>query len=77
MQQRRFGIVELIRRVWWRLQGEQPLRTTFWRQEYPRGSYYIIDGQTYRITRYVHAEDYRFFEVWGRAVQKRREAGDR
>lgn len=68
MQHRHFGIVELLRRVWWRVRGEQPLVTTFWPQDYPRGKHVMLDGQTYRITRYVHAQEYRFFEVWGRAV---------
>ncbi len=68
MQHRRFRIVELCRRVWWRMQGEQPLITTFWPHDYRRGTMVVLDGHTYRITRCVHAQEYRFFEVWGRAV---------
>jgi hypothetical protein len=77
MQHRQFGIVELLRRVWWRMQGEQPLATTFWPQDYPRGSYLVIDGQTYRITRSIHAQEERFFEVWGRVVCVHRPPGTR
>ncbi len=76
MERRQFGIFELFCRVWWRIRGERPVHTTFWPQAYPRGSYYTIDGQTDRITRYVHAQDYAFFEVWGRAVPQRRKDGN-
>ena len=68
MHHRQLGIVELRRRVWWRMLGEQPLVTTFCPQDYRRGTTVTLDGQVYRITRYVHAQEYRFFEVWGRAV---------
>jgi hypothetical protein len=71
VQRRRYSIVELIRRVWWRLRGEQPLLSTFWPQDYPRGRYVTSNEQTYQITRTVHAQDDRCFEVWGRAVPGR------
>jgi hypothetical protein len=77
VQHRRYSIVELIRRVWWRLRGEQPLLTTFWPQNYPRGRYVTSNGQMYQITRAVHAQDYRFFEVWGRAVSTSQASGPR
>jgi hypothetical protein len=63
------------RRIWYQQRGEQPLLLTFWPQEYRRGNCYTLAGQRYRITRYVHAEDYRFFEVWGRAVEQRGPTG--
>lgn len=68
MKQRRLDISEIIRRVWWRMRGEQPLLSTFWPQDYRRGDYYQLAGRYYCITRYFHAADYRFFEVWGRDV---------
>ncbi len=68
MKQRRLGISEIILQIWWRMRGEQPLLTTFWPQGYRRGDYYQIAGRYYHITRYFHAADYRFFEVWGRDV---------
>ena len=66
--QRRIGVSELLRRIWYRLRGERPLLTTFWPQDYQRGATYQIAGQVYRITRYFHAQDYRFYEVWGHPV---------
>ena len=72
MQYRHLGIMELLRRVWWRVQGEQPLITTFWPKDYPRGTYIVIAGRTYCITRYVRAQEERFFEVRGRAVRAHR-----
>ena len=66
MPQRTYGLYERIRRCWYRLRGERPLLITFWPQDYPRGTSYQVDGTNYQITRYFHAADYRFFEVWGR-----------
>lgn len=62
---RRFGMIEIGRRLWHRWRGEQIVAVTFWPTDYRRGSDYRIDGQVYRITRYFHADDYRYFEVWG------------
>ena len=53
------------RRAWWRWQGERPLLTTFWPQDYKRGTNYHLGDHVYRITRYARAVDPRFFEVWG------------
>ena len=58
-----------MRRAWWRWKGEIPLLTVFWPQDYWRGNVYEIDGRHYRITRYLHADDYRFYEVWGYEVE--------
>jgi hypothetical protein len=56
-------------RPWWRFHGEHPLLTTFWPQDYRRGSDYELHGRRYRITRYVRAlGNPRFFEVWGKEV---------
>jgi hypothetical protein len=67
-QPRRVGLSELVRRFWWRSQGEQAVLIVFWPRDYQRGKVYEIDGRFYRITRYFHASDYRFYEVWGREV---------
>ena len=59
-----------LQRVWWRWQGEQPLTTTFWPQDYPCGTECSIGDWRYHITRYVRAADPRFFEVWGRPLTR-------
>ena len=56
---------DVVSRVWYQLHGERRLLTTFWPQDYRPGATYTLDGQTYRITRYRHAADYRFYEIWG------------
>ncbi len=68
MYQRKYSFTERARRYWYRLRGERPLFITFWPNDYLRGSSIKVDGTTYRVTRYFHAADYRFFEVWGREV---------
>ncbi len=68
MQQHRVGIIELLHRVWHRRRGSRPVLLTFWPQDYRYGACYQIDGRYYRITRYFHAAEYRFYEVWGREV---------
>ncbi len=62
---RRKSLRERVRRTWWRWRGESPLLIVFWPQNYWRGGVYEINGRHYRITRYFHADDYRFYEVWG------------
>ena len=62
---RRKSLRERVRRTWWRWRGESPLLIVFWPQDYWRGGVYEINGRHYRITRYFHADDYRFYEVWG------------
>jgi hypothetical protein len=62
---RRVRFFELVRRLWWRRQGEYPVLIVFWPRDYKRGKVYQIHGRFYRITRYFHAADYRFYEVWG------------
>ena len=65
---RRVRLFELIRRLWWRRQGEQIVLIVFWPRYYQRGKVYEINDRFYRITRYFHASEYRFYEVWGREV---------
>lgn len=65
---RRVGVSELVRRLRWRRQGEHALLIVYWPLDYQRGKVYEIDNRIYRITRYFHAIDYRFYEVWGREV---------
>jgi len=62
------ALVKRSRGEWWRRQGGQVLVTTFWPQDYRRGTTVRIGDQDYRISRYVRAADPRYFEVWGRAV---------
>jgi hypothetical protein len=50
------------------LQGEHPVLIVFWPRDYQGGKVYEIGGRFYRITRYFHAHDYRFYEVWGREI---------
>ena len=47
------------------------LLTTFWPQDYWRGTICQIGEQDYQITRYVRGLDPRYFEVWGRVVARR------
>ncbi len=68
MQARLSSMVDWLRRYYWHQQGERMLLTTFWPQDYPRGAVYPANFPTYRITRYVHAADHRFFEVWGQPL---------
>jgi hypothetical protein len=68
IQQRRFSIIEYVRRIWSRRRAERRLLTTFWPKDYRRAKTYQIHGHTYRITRYVQALDDRFYEVWGYPV---------
>ena len=70
MNSYRISLIERGRRAWWRLHGEQPLVTTFWPQDYPRGAEFQIGDQWYQITRYARAADPQFFEVWGKAVRR-------
>lgn len=57
-----------MRRAWWRRKGEYPLLIVFWPRDFKQGKVYEIDGRFYRVTRYFHADDYRFYEVWGYEV---------
>ena len=65
MNQQRPGVLSRLQRYWYHLGGEQPVLTTFWPQDYRPHQVYRVGGQDYRITRYLHAADPRFFEVWG------------
>jgi hypothetical protein len=69
MAGRRRSLSERVRRRWWRWKGEQPLLVVFWPRDYKQGQVYQIDGHFYHITRYLHADDYRFYEVWGYEVE--------
>ncbi len=64
------SLIERGRRAWWRHRGEQPLVTTFWPQDYPRGAECQIGAQWFQITRYARAADPQCFEVWGKAVRR-------
>ena len=66
--QRRGPISESVRRAWWQWKGERSLLVVFWPRDYKQGEVYQIDGHFYRVTRYFHAHDYRFYEVWGSEV---------
>ena len=66
---RRVRLSERVRRLWWRWHGERALLIVFWPRDYQQGKVYEIDGRFYRITRYFHASDYRFYEVWGTEVE--------
>jgi hypothetical protein len=68
MSHQRMGIVERLRRHWHHMRGEHAVLTTFWPQDFRRGAIYQIDGQPYQITRYLHAPDDRFIEIWGRTA---------
>ncbi len=59
-----------LREDWWRSQGERPLVTTFWPQDYQQRTTHTINGRRYHVTRYVRAADPRFFEVWGRPLDR-------
>jgi len=41
-----------------------------WIEDYQHGKVYQGDGRLYRITRYVHAVDYDFHEVWGCEMER-------
>ena len=68
MKQRLVSMFDRIRRHYYHRRGERVLLTTFWPQDYWRGTMYAVNRATYRITRYVHAADQRLFEVWGQPL---------
>ena len=68
MPKTRRSLLTWCHRAWRRWQGEKILLTTFWPNDYRRGALVKIDGRCYRVTRYFHADDPRFFEVWGKAL---------
>ncbi len=59
-----------MRRLWLQWRGERLLVVVLclWVEDYQRGKVYKVGDRLYRITRYVHAVDYEFHEVWGREV---------
>ena len=63
----RVSLSEVVHRMWRRWQGERLLVVVLclWIEDYQHGKVYQVDGQLYRITRYVHAVNYDFHEVWG------------
>jgi hypothetical protein len=68
MKQHGVSMFDRIRRHYYHLRGERVLLTTFWPQDYRRGTVYPVNHPTYRITRYTHATDQRMFEVWGQPL---------
>ncbi len=68
MAHHRMPVFEQVRRRYCYLRGERLLLTTFWPQDYRRGTVYTLNNGTYRITRYFHATDDRFFEVWAEPI---------
>jgi hypothetical protein len=66
--QQRISLLTMLRRMWWRWHGERSLVLVFSPHDDQRGQVYEVDGQRYRITRYVRATDPRCFEVWGSRI---------
>ncbi len=68
MKQHFVSMFDRTRRHYRHSRGERMLLTTFWPQDYRRGSVYPVNQSTYRITRYVPAADQHMFEVWGQPL---------
>ena len=68
MKQHGVSMFDRIRRHYYHRRGERVLVTTFWPQDYRRGTVYAVNRATYRITHYTHAADECVFEVWGQPL---------
>ena len=68
MKQHGVSMFDRIRWHYYHRRGERVLLTTFWPQDYRRGTVYAVNRATYRITHYTHAADECVFEVWGQPL---------